>query len=680
MKKIRNFTLIILLLGYILLSGLFVIKADVTESDKLAVINQDAGYTINDQVVNYGQQLIGKYSEYSITSLSEAQSGKYGGFVVIPTDFSQNIISINSQPTKSMLSYGVVNSDKRDEVMMQIVDLEMKLNKEIGTIYVNSVLNEFHTGQDQVNVVKSNNTNIDEAILGISSSDFIEFLDINQLNLPTMPSNIPEYRFTEIYESVMENYKKKLNVIEEQLPEIQVNVLSDYSSELSNIENAVDSMGKYTRIKLNNGKWIEFEIDKYQISFDVDNIIISGSDVVSVVVDGQEYTKDKIIKIDSNTGEVDKVKEKSLTESSNSQSITLEELLNHINNNSSLINTYNNHVMKSNATYYLDSLYIDAVNQYISELDSSQVILGKERLNELIQLRVDNYKSNVDVAINQFNEYSGLQIVDIFDYIEYRNTEFVNIAQNYDFNQYNINDLKEIIVSSFVNSLSNEDNIKDVNKEETIYEQDKKIVTDNITLINSGLSATNTDVTNKLNDYKELVDTINQEFYNNNNEELVVKAMDANVDEINQAFDNLEEYVVDTQKVVSDNITDNQQAISQYYQSTTDKINNGVDGLQSKVLVTTNNSNLLLDDFASKLAYTRNGNVTNNQVVEIMVSPTTLGNDQSVIDRKEDAISSTIPEQKDSKSNSTMLVALSTISVGLASYIVIDKIRRKKEK
>ena len=54
MKKIRNFTLIILLLGYILLSGLFVIKADVTESDKLAVINQDAGYTINDQVVNYG--------------------------------------------------------------------------------------------------------------------------------------------------------------------------------------------------------------------------------------------------------------------------------------------------------------------------------------------------------------------------------------------------------------------------------------------------------------------------------------------------------------------------------------------------------------------------------------------------------------------------------------------------
>ena len=578
-----------------------------------------------------------------------------------------------------MLSYGVVNSDKRNEVMMQIVDLEMKLNKEIGTIYVNSVLNEFHTSQDQVNVVKSNNTNIDEAILGISSSDFIEFLDINQLNLPTMPSNIPEYRFTEIYESVMENYKKKLNVIEDQLPEIQVNALSDYSSELSNIKNAVDSMGKYTRIKLNNGKWIEFETDKYQICFDVDSIIISGNDVVSVVVDGKEYTNNKRIEIYS-TGKVNTPEGESLSKSSQSQYITLEELLNHINNNSSLINTYNNHVMKSNATYYLDSLYIDAVNQYISELDSSQVILGKERLNELIQLRVDNYKTNVDVAINQFNEYSGLQIVDIFDYIEYRNTEFVNIAQNYDFNQYNINDLKEIIVSSFVNSLSNEDNIKDVNKEETIYEQDKKIVTDNIALINSGLSTTNTDVTNKLNDYKELVDTINQEFYNNNNEELVVKAMDANVDEINQAFDNLEEYVVDTQNVVSDNITDNQQAISQYYQSTTDKINNGVDGLQSKVLVTTNNSNLLLDDFASKLAYTRNGNVTNNQVVEIMVSPTTLGNDQSVIDRKEDAISSTIPEQKDSKSNSTMLVALSTISVGLASYIVIDKIRRKKEK
>lgn len=58
MNKIRNFTLIILLLGYILLSGMFVIKADVTESDKLAVINQDAGYTINEHVVNYGQQLI----------------------------------------------------------------------------------------------------------------------------------------------------------------------------------------------------------------------------------------------------------------------------------------------------------------------------------------------------------------------------------------------------------------------------------------------------------------------------------------------------------------------------------------------------------------------------------------------------------------------------------------------
>lgn len=67
MNKVRNFTLIILLLGYILLSGLFVIKADVTESDKLAVINQDAGYTINDQVVNYGQQLIGKYEEFNNT-------------------------------------------------------------------------------------------------------------------------------------------------------------------------------------------------------------------------------------------------------------------------------------------------------------------------------------------------------------------------------------------------------------------------------------------------------------------------------------------------------------------------------------------------------------------------------------------------------------------------------------
>lgn len=248
-------------------------NGNLSNSTKIALVNLDEGVVYQGDQRNFANEILGnEVDKYTFTGLEDAKSGtgdgRYAAYIIIPSDFSNNIVSINNTPLKSLLKYeisGNLTDIASDEAWQNVMKLKEKLNDDVGYMYISSILSEFHEGQTNALKVLSNDSKDKEVIMAISNLDLVATLDLREVdrlqnNIEDLDINPDVEENKKIIEAIDVAYKSYLSDTSEQLSALKtdsnsVNAdnakLETAGNNIKNIEND-DGSTNYSTSNINN--------------------------------------------------------------------------------------------------------------------------------------------------------------------------------------------------------------------------------------------------------------------------------------------------------------------------------------------------------------------------------------------------------------------------------------------
>ena len=204
------------------------------ESQGVAVVNLDTGISDGNTQVYYGEQIISFPNDNFIyTSLEDARNGieegRYGAYIIIPSDFSENVESLNTVPAASQLQYAVsedVSADAREELLGDVLQFGEQLNSQMTYMYLCNIMDEFHAAQDESAMVMNNDITDKEAIQGIQASDLVSMVPVPELKQQedtTIPLDISDYteENAQLIQAVDSAYRENLSDASAQLSDLQ---------------------------------------------------------------------------------------------------------------------------------------------------------------------------------------------------------------------------------------------------------------------------------------------------------------------------------------------------------------------------------------------------------------------------------------------------------------------------
>ncbi len=173
-------------------------------TDKIAIVNLDEGITIHDEKVNYAEKLIINLDDnFLFTGLEDARQGYttgiYAGYLIIPATFSESVVSLNHTPVRAEISYVIndnLEEDIKETVIYDVLTLMSDINDSISYMYVHSVLDDFHTAQDEADTVMNNDLKEKEAIDAVQANDLVALVPVTELTVvenTIEPVDISEY-------------------------------------------------------------------------------------------------------------------------------------------------------------------------------------------------------------------------------------------------------------------------------------------------------------------------------------------------------------------------------------------------------------------------------------------------------------------------------------------------------
>lgn len=231
------------------------INGNLYNSTKIAIVNLDAGVQYQNEQRNFAKELLENYSEdFSMTGLDDAKTGltdgRYAAYVILPSDFSSNVVSINTTPHKSLLKYevsGDLSQEATDKAWQNVMKLKEQLNDDVGYVYISSILSEFHDGQNNALKVLSNDSEDKEVIMAISNLDLIATLDITEVE--RLQNNIEDLDVSPDFET----NKAIISAIDTAYK----GYLNETASELSTLKEEGNSVNGDIANVLNNATAIE---------------------------------------------------------------------------------------------------------------------------------------------------------------------------------------------------------------------------------------------------------------------------------------------------------------------------------------------------------------------------------------------------------------------------------------
>lgn len=135
----------------------------ITNSDvKIALVNEDTGVTYNGDDLRIGDILVnslGQETNYKLETVSRAiaesglEKGNYNVMIVLPSNFSRETLSLESDsPTQAIFQYKVKSDSQAITKQGEQVVSEIKniFNKNIIGIYFSSIIGNLQTAQTQV--------------------------------------------------------------------------------------------------------------------------------------------------------------------------------------------------------------------------------------------------------------------------------------------------------------------------------------------------------------------------------------------------------------------------------------------------------------------------------------------------------------------------------------------------
>ena len=174
------------------------IKEKGFNTKKIALVNADEAVAQGGKTINYADKLIsGMPKNFESVSLEMAKegvkNGNYGAYIIIPSTFSQSVVSINSTPKPVDLQYKIsskITKTSQVEVVYDVINFEKKLNAGMSYMYISSILNEFHNTQDGASVVMGNDQKDKQALLAITPTDLttlVQTPDLPESAMNPMP-------------------------------------------------------------------------------------------------------------------------------------------------------------------------------------------------------------------------------------------------------------------------------------------------------------------------------------------------------------------------------------------------------------------------------------------------------------------------------------------------------------
>ena len=144
----------------------------------IAVVNEDTGADKEEKSLDFGKEITsilgeGSQYEWSVIGRSAAENGlrnnKYDAIVYIPSDFSSNILSYESQqPKKANFQYTLqsqLNSLNREKVLREIQTATNRVNGGISTLYWTYVSQDLENVRSQFDTILEKEIDFQNAML-----------------------------------------------------------------------------------------------------------------------------------------------------------------------------------------------------------------------------------------------------------------------------------------------------------------------------------------------------------------------------------------------------------------------------------------------------------------------------------------------------------------------------------
>lgn len=596
------------------------VEAVVHDSETIAIVNLDEGFTSGDELQVYSEQIITLPDEsFVFTSLTDAEAGiedgRYGAYIIIPATFSTTIASINSTPQSCNMEYVVdPYSVNQNDLLVDVYNFYYSVNNNISYMYLASIMNEFHDAQDEAEEVLANDILDKNAITSIKPEDILTTVTISASTLPQYegdPLDISSYpeQINASITSINDEYLTSINSINEKIGNINSS-LSSLKTEMGNTKSYLEQSGYLTN-----------SIDEIpELTLDQQDYIIG--DLNSSVDDqGQDQSQNPDVNTGSTTVEAS---QDDIVSLKNYITILKSNLLAAINNNRNaeinsldaiqyeLVSTGNNNYELKSGDTVIASFTATTTNS------GTQYVLSQDQLNALCT----NLNANsTNTTTNLKNAMLANQISNLDLYTDYSSGSPVS---------YNLNGVLSSIDSSVAG-------VEQELGESDSLERAMSIIDDinsQIDSVNEQIANTKTGITNKIDECNgyitDLETTINDNQLSFDPSNISTKLTTLNKLVTNMFKDAVESntsyatYASDLYKAESSILAELKQNISNAQTQYETAI---ADGLSNAITVknqTSEENQALMQDFINKLQYTKLGSLENTAVYQFIVNPVYL--------------------------------------------------------
>ncbi|MFV0393333.1 MAG: YhgE/Pip domain-containing protein [Coprobacillaceae bacterium] len=598
MKKLKWIILgglftVLFFLGGIYVGNLLSNVEDGYETNTIAIVNLDEGVQYDDTSRYFSNELmdINNETQYKITGLSDArngvESGLYAGYIVINADFSRNVASVNDTPSKIEISYEIgtqLVEESKENAIYNVLTFETDLNNKLSNVYLYSVLNRFHGGQDGAQTVIQNDKADLELILSINAADLIAMVEITDVD--SLDNNIDALDISqevETGETIMNeldsSYKEFMNLTAEQLAQIK----TDYGSLDTSLIDLESKLNSYPNT-INDDGTLNFPLTDTTTYINDTNTAITN-DINTAVTNHNSNLETVRTEITSIMGNQVFWEKSSIQKN---ESLIQNAIINYLKNNS--VKTYGDAINDLEADPILEPIVIDYLtSQGVTVIvgDSSNPIMGQ----------YDAFHSGYDQ--NSTNE-------NFSKYVESMEAALknVNIVQNID--------VPVVLVDPDVVETKVQQEITNLNTQQAQVISDAKLI--------YSLQRADYDT---LRDYLNTYDPLSN--IDERTIEQLIRNYNSNITDIESAIIKKEDEYDGLNRNIYENshehISSLKEDVSKANEESNTKVTDGVSELQVVKEGNSTENQQVLSDFMGTLQNTRQGALTNTEVASFMTNP-----------------------------------------------------------
>lgn len=614
----------------------------------IAIVNLDQGVIQKNKKIFYSSELLDLNSDYLVvenleTARQGINNGTYAAYIVIPSQFSHNAISINQEPQKAVLEFAM-NPNLREDIsrltMANIKNFEIGLNTNMAYMYVQAILEEFHNAQDGAEIILANDDAEKVRIEEMNPDALLSALEYTPYDLEAPPIDKVDFdgilkNNIEISGELKKNYdqfvsdgKEKLNQIKEGETTV-VQEMDDFADLLGDVH--LDRDGEES-VYAEGLQELENYVKKYEEELADQRAVIESmvevAPIVSPTPTPTPVSAETEMPMPSATP----------TATPTQIPVVIKQML------MESLEDINNEIYQMN-------------QQNKQEIDEIKKIISGETGTESVEFAEDSEEILIGEKLDNIETMRFLKIEDVYK------EEIIEES------------LKQLVKAIDELPQFDSEGYENIVKQQVVQPIDEKIKTETARVQEEGSKC----MESVQNYWLELSKVDMYQFYDQEKTDSLIINFTENVVELEkQIIDSQTEYQKygnDVYLHASETMEDMQEQLGNAYDGTSENVQNEIDLLKEY----RNNMNVLnseiLQDFSKKLPYTRVGNLEYVQAYDFIVKPIELS-DESVARSKINLV------QNDIFMIRLFFIMLSLWSISIVVLLIVDiypKLKRRNE-